>query len=216
MADVAVPRDPADVAVVVPGGLGALYAELLGGATILRGASRGELGVDVLLLKSLPRDSPLVEVVTCAFAVIASEDCAADALAALCAEAVGCMDVLKEETNEYIKTREQFGQPIGKFQVLQHRMVDILINCEEARSMAYVATAMMDSDDAEERARSIAAAKAQIGKSARFVGQNSIQMHGGMGMTDELKVGHYFKRLTMIDLTFGDQDHHTKRFAAMT
>ena len=138
------------------------------------------------------------------------------AVAALCAEAVGCMDVLKEETNEYIKTREQFGQPIGKFQVLQHRMVDILINCEEARSMAYVATAMMDSDDAEERARSVAAAKAQIGKSARFVGQNSVQMHGGMGMTDELKVGHYFKRLTMIDLTFGDQDHHTKRFAAMT
>ena len=111
------------------------------------------------------------------------------AVAALCAEAVGCMDVLKEETNEYIKTREQFGQPIGKFQVLQHRMVDILINCEEARSMAYVATAMMDSDDAEERARSVAAAKAQIGKSARFVGQNSIQMHGGMGMTDEMKVG---------------------------
>tara|TARA_Y100001960_G_scaffold150369_1_gene158641 strand:- start:36 stop:956 length:921 start_codon:yes stop_codon:yes gene_type:complete len=138
------------------------------------------------------------------------------AVAALCAEAVGCMDVLKEETNEYIKTREQFGQPIGKFQVLQHRMVDILINCEEARSMAYVATAMMDSDDAEERARSVAAAKAQIGKSARFVGQNSVQMHGGMGMTDELKIGHYFKRLTMIDLTFGDQDHHTKRFAAMT
>ena len=138
------------------------------------------------------------------------------AVAALCAEAVGCMDVLKEETNEYIKTREQFGQPIGKFQVLQHRMVDILINCEEARSMAYVATAMMDSDDAEERARSVAAAKAQIGKSARFVGQNSIQMHGGMGMTDEMKVGHYFKRLTMIDLTFGDQDYHTRRFAAMT
>ena len=82
--------------------------------------------------------------------------------------------------------------------------------------MAHVATAMMDSDDAEERARSVAAAKAQIGKSARFVGQNSIQMHGGMGMTDEMKVGHYFKRLTMIDLTFGDQDYHTKRFAAMT
>lgn len=138
------------------------------------------------------------------------------AVAALCAEAVGCMDVLKEETNEYIKTREQFGQPIGKFQVLQHRMVDILINCEEARSMAYVATAMMDSDDADERARSVAAAKAQIGKSARFVGQNSVQMHGGMGMTDELKVGHYFKRLTMIDLTFGDQDHHTKQFAELT
>ena len=138
------------------------------------------------------------------------------AIAALCAEAVGCMDVLKDETNEYIKTRKQFGQPIGKFQVLQHRMVDILINCEEARSMAYVATAMMDSDDADERARSVAAAKVQIGKSGRFVGQNSIQMHGGMGMTDELKIGHYFKRLTMIDLTFGDQDHHTKRFAAMT
>ncbi|PPR57724.1 MAG: Acryloyl-CoA reductase (NADH) [Alphaproteobacteria bacterium MarineAlpha4_Bin2] len=150
----------------------------------------------------------------CGYPVV--ERVAEFAIAALCAEAVGCMDVLKEETNEYIKTREQFGQPIGKFQVLQHRMVDILINCEEARSMAYVATAMMDSDDADERARSVAAAKAQIGKSARFVGQNSIQMHGGMGMTDELKVGHYFKRLTMIDLTFGDRDHHTKRFATMT
>ena len=138
------------------------------------------------------------------------------AVSALCAEAVGCLDVLKEETNEYLKTRKQFGQPIGKFQVLQHRMVDMLINCEEARSMCYVATAMMDSDDAAERARSVAAAKAQIGKSARFVGQNAIQLHGGMGMTDELKVGHYFKRVTMIDLTFGDRDHHTKRFAAMT
>ena len=106
------------------------------------------------------------------------------AVAALCAEAVGCMDVLKEETNQYIKTREQFGQPIGKFQVLQHRMVDILINCEEARSMAYVATAMMDSDDASERARSVAAAKAQIGKSARFVGQNSVQI----GMTEKRPV----------------------------
>jgi pimeloyl-CoA dehydrogenase small subunit len=146
----------------------------------------------------------------------AIEAVAEKAVAALCAEAVGCFDVLKEETNEYLKTREQFGQPIGKFQVLQHRMVDMLINCEEARSMCYVATAMVDSDDAAERARSIAAAKAQIGKSGRFVGQNAIQLHGGMGMTDELKVGHYFKRATLIDLTFGDQDHHTKRFAEMT
>ena len=137
------------------------------------------------------------------------------AIGALCAEAVGCMDYLKDATNEYLKTREQFGRPLGSFQVLQHRMVDMFINCEEARSLTYVAAARLGDDDAAARAKAIAAAKVQIGKSGKFVGQQTIQLHGGMGMTDELSVGHYFKRLTMIELTFGDQAHHLKRYMAM-
>ena len=137
------------------------------------------------------------------------------AIGALCAEAVGCMDYLKDATNEYLKTREQFGRPLGSFQVLQHRMVDMFINCEEARSLTYVAAARLGDDDAMARAKAIAAAKVQIGKSGKFVGQQTIQLHGGMGMTDELSVGHYFKRLTMIELTFGDQAHHLKRYMAM-
>ncbi len=139
------------------------------------------------------------------------------AVVALCAEAVGCMDVLCETTNEYLKTRQQFGRPIGRFQVLQHRMVDMFIAREEARSLTYVATARLDDDAADStlRAKAVAAAKAGIGKSGRFVGQSAIQLHGGMGMTDELNVGHYFKRLTMIDLTFGDRAHHLRRFAAL-
>ena len=136
-------------------------------------------------------------------------------IVALAAEAVGCMQVLLDTTNEYLKTRVQFGQPIGKFQVLQHRMVDMFMNVEEARSMAYMATMKVDDDDATERARAVSAAKVQIGKSGRFVGQQSIQLHGGMGMTDELNVGHYFKRLTMIDTMFGNHDHHLKRYAAL-
>ncbi len=134
---------------------------------------------------------------------------------ALMAEAVGCMQVLLDTTNEYLKTREQFGQPIGKFQVLQHRMVDMFMNVEEARSMAYMATMKIDEEDARERARAVSAGKVQIGKSGRFVGQQSVQLHGGMGMTDELSVGHYFKRLTMIDTMLGNQDHHLKRYGEL-
>ncbi|MDP6705346.1 MAG: acyl-CoA dehydrogenase family protein [Alphaproteobacteria bacterium] len=133
-------------------------------------------------------------------------------IVALAAEAVGAMQVLLDTTNEYLKTRVQFGQPIGKFQVLQHRMVDMFMNVEESRSMAYMATMKVDDEDAAERARAVAAAKVQIGKSGRFVGQQSIQLHGGMGMTDELSVGHYFKRLTMIDTMLGNQDHHLRRY----
>lgn len=143
------------------------------------------------------------------------EDVAERAIAALAAEAVGCMDVLLSSTNEYLKTREQFGRPIGKFQVLQHRMADMFIACEEARSMCYVATLRLADPDAAARARSVAAAKVQIGKSARYVGQQSVQLHGGMGMTDEMSIGHYFKRLTVIDTMFGDQNHHLKRFSEM-
>ena len=130
------------------------------------------------------------------------------AIAAVAAEAVGVMGAMHELTVEYLKTRKQFGLPIGSFQALQHRAVDMLVSLEQARSMAYLATMMADSEDAPERRRMISAAKVQIGRSARFVGQQAIQLHGGIGMTMEYKVGHYFKRASMIDTLFGDADHH--------
>ena len=135
-------------------------------------------------------------------------------IAMVCAEAVGIMSALYTATLQYVKTREQFGQPIGKFQVIKHRMVDMLMACEEARSMAYMATLKLDESDPNVRKRAASAAKVSIGKAARFVGQQSIQLHGGMGMTDELDVGHYFKRLTMIDILFGDVDFHLKLYSA--
>jgi alkylation response protein AidB-like acyl-CoA dehydrogenase len=120
---------------------------------------------------------------------------------------------LNEATLEYLKTRQQFGVPIGRFQVLQHRMVDMLIHQEQARSMACLAAVKVDSPNPVERRRAVSAAKELIGRAGRFVGQQAIQLHGGMGMTDELAVGHYFKRLTAIDTTFGDSDFHLQRFA---
>lgn len=137
------------------------------------------------------------------------------AIAALCAEAVGCMQVLHDETNEYLKTRKQFGVPIGKFQVLQHRMVDCFIELEQSRSMSYLATLKLD-EDTSERRKAATAAKAQIGKGGTFIGQQSVQMHGGMGMTDELKISHYYKRLMQIDVMFGNRDWQLKEFAALT
>jgi pimeloyl-CoA dehydrogenase small subunit len=138
-----------------------------------------------------------------------------EAIAALAAEAVGAMAGLHELTVEYLKTRKQFGVPIGSFQVLQHKAVDMLTALEEARSMAYYATMMAAEPDAKERRKAMAAAKVQIGKSARFVGETAIQLHGGIGMTMEYKAGHYFKRLTMIDMAFGDTDHHLRELAKM-
>ena len=134
-------------------------------------------------------------------------------IAAMCAEAVGIMTALNEATLEYLKTRKQFGQPIGRFQALQHRMVDMVIATEQARSMAMMAAVKADSTDTAERRRAISAAKAYIGQQARFVGQQAVQLHGGMGVVDELNVSHYFKRLTMIDLTFGNTDHHLGLFS---
>jgi pimeloyl-CoA dehydrogenase small subunit len=131
-----------------------------------------------------------------------------EAIAALCAEAVGAMAAMHEATIDYLKTRRQFGVPIGSFQVLQHRSVDMLVALEQARSMALLATMMAEDPNPAERHRSIAAAKVQIGRSGRLVGQQAIQLHGGIGMTMEYKVGHYFKRVTAIDLAFGDADHH--------
>jgi len=138
------------------------------------------------------------------------------AIAALCAEAVGIMETLNAVTLDYLKTRKQFGVPIGSFQALQHRMADMVIEHEQSKSMAVLAALSVDLEDAVERRRVISAAKIQIGKSGRFVGQQSIQLHGGIGMTDEYAAGHYFKRLTMIDQTFGDADHHLDRFAEVS
>jgi len=136
-------------------------------------------------------------------------------IAAVAAEAAGIMAAINRQTLEYLKTRRQFGRPLAEFQVLQHRMVDMFAACELSKSMAYMAAVRAggDGDDADGRARAASAAKVQIGKAGRFVGQQAVQMHGGMGMTDELPVGHYFKRLTMIDTQFGDVDFHLRRFA---
>jgi len=136
------------------------------------------------------------------------------AVAALCAEAVGIMETLNAMTLDYIKTRKQFGVAIGSFQVLQHRMVDMLINAEQAKSMEILAAMSIDSNDQRERERAVSAAKVQIGQSGRFVGQQAIQLHGGIGMTDEYAAGHYFKRLSSIEHTFGDTDYHLDRFPA--
>jgi alkylation response protein AidB-like acyl-CoA dehydrogenase len=134
-------------------------------------------------------------------------------IAALCAEAVGNMAALVELTLSYIKTRKQFGVPIGSFQALQHRMADMLMYTEQARSMMLLAAGKADSPDAADRDRSIAAAKAFIGQAGRYVGQQAVQLHGGIGVTDEANVSHYFKRLTLINATFGDADHHLGRFS---
>jgi pimeloyl-CoA dehydrogenase small subunit len=134
-----------------------------------------------------------------------------DARIAICAEAVGAMDESLKSTVEYLKTRTQFGVPIGSFQVLQHRAADMFVAVEQARSMSMFATMAADFDDARERANAVAAAKVQIGRSGKFVGQQAIQLHGGIGMTMEAKIGHYFKRLTMIENTFGDADYHLRR-----
>jgi alkylation response protein AidB-like acyl-CoA dehydrogenase len=137
------------------------------------------------------------------------------AIAAVCAEAVGAMAVLIETTLDYLKTRQQFGAPIGRNQALQHRMVDVQIAYEQAKSMACLAAMTADSDDDTARRRAISAAKVQIGRSGKFIGQQAVQLHGGIAMTDEYKVGHYFKRLTMIGAQFGDTDHHLGLFAAL-
>ena len=135
------------------------------------------------------------------------------ATAALCAEAVGAMAEMHAITVDYLKVRKQFGVPIGNFQVLQHRAADMFVALEQARSMAMFAAMMGEDENAEERRKAVAAAKVQIGRSGRFIGQQAVQLHGGVGMTMELKVGHYFKRVTMIDVMFGDADYHLARLA---
>ena len=138
-----------------------------------------------------------------------------EAIAATCAEACGVLRRLHEGTLAYTKERKQFGAPIASFQVLQHRMVDMFIQLEQAVSMTYMAHIKLG-ESADERAKAISAAKVQIGRACRFVGQNAIQLHGGMGMTDEMAIGHYFKRATMIEGEFGSVDHHLRRYEALS
>jgi pimeloyl-CoA dehydrogenase small subunit len=136
-----------------------------------------------------------------------------ETIAALSAEAVGAMSEALTMTVEYLKTRKQFGAAIGSFQALQHRAADMTVALEQARSMMYLATMMADEDDADERAKAMSAAKTQIGRSAKFIGQQAVQLHGGIGMTYEYKLGHLFKRLAMIDAAYGDADVHVRRLA---
>ena len=138
-----------------------------------------------------------------------------EAIAALCAEAVGALQSLQDLTLEYLKTRKQFGRAIGSFQVLQHRSVDMLVAVEGARSMAMFAAVMAADENPIERRKAISAAKVQIGRSARHVGQEAIQLHGGIGMTNEYAAGHYFKRVTMIDQLYGDADTHLGKLARL-
>lgn len=145
---------------------------------------------------------PLIELVT------------DEAIAALCAEACGAMNVAHAMTVEYSRQRKQFGVAIGSFQVLQHRMVDMYTAYEQSVSLTYLATLRLDAPDAE-RKRAVSAAKAGVGQAARLIGQDAVQIHGGNGVTDEYAIGHYFKRLTIFDSEFGNVDHHMKRHIAL-
>lgn len=138
-----------------------------------------------------------------------------DGTAAVCAEAVGAMRKVLADTVEYCKQRQQFGVSISSFQVLQHRLVDMYMEVEQASAAVLLAILNLDADAAT-RARAVSAAKATIGRAAGFVGQNSVQLHGGMGMTEELAIGHYFKRLTAIQYEFGSTDYHIARYAELT
>lgn len=201
------------------------------------GAQRDRSGVGVFIVPRdakgvSQRDYPTVdgrrasevylENVTLSSEALIGEDCLGlvecvtdEAIAALCAEACGAMKVANTQTVEYAKTRKQFGTPIGKFQVLQHRMADMFIEAEQSVSMTYMATLKLAEDEVT-RKKAASAAKVRIGQAGRFVGQQSIQIHGGMGMTDELAIGHYFKRLTMIDSEFGNVDHHLARYTDLS
>jgi alkylation response protein AidB-like acyl-CoA dehydrogenase len=138
------------------------------------------------------------------------------ALSALCAEAVGAMKAVNAATLDYTRNRKQFGQPVARFQVLQHRIVDMFLHSQQATSMSYLAAIKCVDPDPIERRKALSAAKVLIGQAGRFIGQQAIQLHGGMGMTDEMMVSHHFKRLTAINLTFGDVDFHTQQFIAAT
>jgi hypothetical protein len=171
----------------------------------------GQRGADVTLRDVQVRHEALLGPEGGAFAGISA---AWDVgVAALCADAVGALQAIFDATVEYAKTRKQFGVPIGKFQALQHRMADMLILVEQARSMSYLAA--MRCTDADPRARrsAISAAKVLVGQACRRVGQEAIQIHGGIGMTDELNVSHWFKRLAVTELSLGDTEHHLEQYA---
>jgi len=134
-------------------------------------------------------------------------------IAATAAEAVGAMETMQKMTLEYLKTRQQFGRPIGENQALQHRATEMFVALEQGRSLAMLAAMMVDEPDAAERQRNIAMVKAGVGQAARFVSQNAVQLHGGIGMTEEYAVGHYFRRCMVIEHSFGDTGYHLSRLA---
>jgi alkylation response protein AidB-like acyl-CoA dehydrogenase len=137
------------------------------------------------------------------------------ATAAIVSEAVGCLRRVLADTVDYTKQRQQFGQPISTFQVLQHRMVDMYLELEQAVAAQHLAIMKLDAGP-EERARAVSAAKATVARAARFIGQSAVQLHGAMGMTEELAIGHYFKRLTAIEYQFGSRDRHLARYAGLS
>ncbi|HWU79850.1 MAG TPA: acyl-CoA dehydrogenase family protein [Caulobacter sp.] len=203
------------------------------------GAQRDAGGVSVFLVdKSLPgivtRDYPTVDGNRASEVYFENVSLPADALigeegnglplvekvideatVAVGAEAVGVLRRLHEGTLDYAKQRKQFGTAIANFQVLQHRMVDMFIEVEQSVSMTYMATIKVD-ESAAERAKAVSAMKVRVGRACKFVGQNAIQIHGGMGMTDELAIGHYFKRASLIEGLFGSVDHHLKRYESLS
>jgi len=176
------------------------------------GTIDGQRAADIALKNVSVPATALVGAEGKAFAAI--EAAYDQALSALCAEAVGIMKAVNATTLDYTKSRKQFGQPIAKFQVLQHRMADMFLHSEQARSMSYLAAIKCVDPDPIERRRCLSAAKVIVGQAGRFIAQQAVQLHGGMGMTEELMVSHYFKRLTAIDLTLGDTDFHTQQFIA--
>jgi len=172
----------------------------------------GLRAIDLMFDEVLVPESHVVG--TIGEAASALERGAQSAIAALAAEAVGCMQAMLDLTVDYLKQRKQFGGPISRFQALQHQAAEMLVEVEQARSMAMLAALVLDDDDAAERERTLSAVKALIGRSGRFVAERAVQLHGGIGVTEEAAVGHYFKRLTMIDLQFGDSDFHLSKLAA--
>jgi len=171
----------------------------------------GQCAAEVELDAALPADALLGEAGNAFGAIAAAWDVG---LAALCAEAVGVLQAALDATIEYTRTRKQFGVPIAKFQALQHRMADMLIHVEQARSMSYLAALRAGEGDPRERRRALSAAKVVVGQACRYVGQQAVQLHGGMGVTDELAVSHCFKRLLAIELSLGDTEHHLEQFIA--
>ncbi len=199
--------DPAGISLfLVPGNAAGLaargYGRFEGGHAAELGFTGVKVGADALLGRE-----------GAGLAVL--EHISGYALLALCAEALGAMEVAKEQTVAYLRTRQQFGVPIGSFQALQHRMADLLLEVEQARSAVINAAAAIDDDDRLARERMLSAAKYSIGHVGTMVAQESIQLHGGIGMTWELPLAHYAKRLVMIDHQFGDEDHHLARYIAL-
>ena len=172
----------------------------------------GRRASDLTIENVTVSDTDVIGKVNSGFEVL---DSAIDkAILAISAEAVGAMEVLYKTTVEYTKTREQFGTAIGKFQVLQHRMVDMFMEYEQCKSLLYMATMKHEEGSADAK-KAISGLKYQVGKAGKFIGQQAVQLHGGMGVTDELNVGHYFKRLTTVGTIFGNTDYHLKKYTSL-